>query len=133
MAALLDRGCDSNVLDLTGRTALQLAAGGGFTKMVALLLQVGHKGQTFFKISNLPLTGWCHSGPPGRGRPGHCGPRGVQGRLQSHFGAAVQGESQLVHEEQRRIHSAPPVLSGVLKTTCVSRSESLEVRYQFIF
>ena len=40
MAALLDRGCDSNVLDLTGRTALQLAAGGGFTNMVALLLQV---------------------------------------------------------------------------------------------
>ena len=127
MAALLDRGCDSNVLDLTGRTALQLAAGGGFTKMVALLLQVGHKGQTFFKISNLPLTGWSHSGPPGRGGPGHCGPRGVQGWLQSHFGAAVQGESQLVHEEQRRIHSAPPVLSGVLKTLCVSRSESLEV------
>ena len=51
---MLDRGCDSNVLDLTGRTALQLAAGGGFTKMVALLLQVGLKGQTFFKISNLP-------------------------------------------------------------------------------
>ena len=47
MAALLDRGCDSNVLDLTGRTALQLAAGGGFTNMVALLLQV-----KFYKIRN---------------------------------------------------------------------------------
>merc|ERR550517_54672 len=41
VAALLDRGCDSNVLDLTGRTALQLAAGGGFTNMVALLIQAG--------------------------------------------------------------------------------------------
>ena len=50
MAALLDRGCDSNVLDLTGRTALQLAAGGGFTNMVALLLQV-----KFYKIKNLNL------------------------------------------------------------------------------
>ena len=40
MSALLARGCDSNCLDVSGRTALQLAAGGGFTEMVALLLQV---------------------------------------------------------------------------------------------
>jgi len=41
VTALLDRGCDSNVLDFTGRTALQLAAGGGYLEIVKLLLKAG--------------------------------------------------------------------------------------------
>jgi len=41
VTALLDRGCDSNVLDFTGRTALQLAAGGGYLDIVKLLLKAG--------------------------------------------------------------------------------------------